>query len=791
MGAKELNLFDSIKNGDVSQAIKLLAKNSSTIKSKETNQKGSNTYFQTLKSKINVNFQNESGMTCLHQASISGNLELVKLLIDCGAQVDVKDSNGYTPLHYSVQFNKFDLVSLFLQYGINPNDSTYKQDTPLHLAVQFSSEKIILNLLNNGAYFSLASLNQQSLTPFELACDLGKFKIVEIFIKFCTASNTDNKVELIKKFSLKCLNLSAKNGHDDIIRLLLINNIIDLNYSTPEGTALHEACRYGRVQTVKLLLESGIDPNLKNTTNQLAFDVIIKQKIGNDIKCLIKEFSQSVRAISIKSNKSTHAGALNFGINEMLTVLDKSNQNWRGFILDKNSYTTRSGYFPCDCVQLVEDSNIFHTKRSYITSSTNSLLKLNDSDSLTEQSSIYLSQNNLDKISKKQNLSPSSSSLSSSSSSSYSRKNSDNTEIYLKSPVSFKSGQKNVSYLLKMGLTDSQIIFNWLKEFNMECYYENFVKSGYDLITITKCCPADLCAIGISEPAHRQLIKKAINLLDISEIESRLDQYLIKISSLEELLKLIHLEQYLSVLKQLYKSFNEFLNTLSWEDLEDLGIKKLGHQKKLIFISKKIRQLQKCVDNKQESSSTSLTKSLENLNFRNQMDRLKQQPPLPPRVSSIFVPKENSSYATLPRNFNKKILEDKSDSSSSTSPSSISPTNKFFDVNSILVPPTPPPMPLISIPVDETRKSPRRVLKLNGEIKESYNKINSDLKLSSVLNRSREINNVHSSSRFNSNQTLSLPLNTDEGILNDIDSMLCDLNKQLDNMLDYERSFNS
>ena len=37
MGAKELNLFDSIKNGNLNQAIKLLAKNSSSV-SKKSNE---------------------------------------------------------------------------------------------------------------------------------------------------------------------------------------------------------------------------------------------------------------------------------------------------------------------------------------------------------------------------------------------------------------------------------------------------------------------------------------------------------------------------------------------------------------------------------------------------------------------------------------------------------------------------------------------------------------------------------------------------------------------------------
>ncbi|CAF4743739.1 unnamed protein product, partial [Rotaria magnacalcarata] len=64
------------------------------------------------------------------------------------------------------------------------------------------------------------------------------------------------------------LHLAAKNGHTDIVRLLLMNGI-DINRVTMnDGTALHVACRNGRYETAKLLLECGIDINLRNTFEQ-------------------------------------------------------------------------------------------------------------------------------------------------------------------------------------------------------------------------------------------------------------------------------------------------------------------------------------------------------------------------------------------------------------------------------------------------------------------------------------------------------------------------------------------
>ncbi|KAF3846955.1 hypothetical protein F7725_004033, partial [Dissostichus mawsoni] len=49
------------------------------------------------------------------------------------------------------------------------------------------------------------------------------------------------------------LHLAAKNGHIDIIRLL-IQAGIDINRQTKAGTALHEASLCGKTEAVRLLL---------------------------------------------------------------------------------------------------------------------------------------------------------------------------------------------------------------------------------------------------------------------------------------------------------------------------------------------------------------------------------------------------------------------------------------------------------------------------------------------------------------------------------------------------------
>jgi hypothetical protein len=64
----------------------------------------------------------------------------------------------------------------------------------------------------------------------------------------------------------------------------------------------------------------------------------------------------------------------------------------------------------------------------------------------------------------------------------------------------------NVSVSLRSGLNESQVIFNWIKEVKQEIYYESFVSSAYDLLTIMKMIPSDLCAVVISDRLNHKLI---------------------------------------------------------------------------------------------------------------------------------------------------------------------------------------------------------------------------------------------------------------------------------------------
>ncbi|XP_043686801.1 caskin-2 isoform X1 [Vespula pensylvanica] len=133
---------------------------------------------------------------------------------------------------------------------------------------------------------------------------------------------------------------------------------------------------------------------------------------------------------------------------------------------------------------------------------------------------------------------------------------------------------------------DLDVVHAWLTELQFEEYFPLFASAGYDLATITRMTPEDLTAIGIKKPNHRKRLKAEIDNLNIGD---GLPEHVP--GSLEEWLRLLRLEEYLGALHQQGMRSVEDVTTLTWEDLEDIGIVRLGHQKKLLLAIKRVKDI--------------------------------------------------------------------------------------------------------------------------------------------------------------------------------------------------------
>ncbi|KAG7210887.1 hypothetical protein KM043_012368 [Ampulex compressa] len=113
---------------------------------------------------VPINARNHTGETALHAASAIGCAELVQLLLDAGANVNVFTEQRRTPLHVACASGNVPTVKLLLNCGtceVNAKDRN--GETPLHLVAKAGDARLFKLLVRFGGDVDVR--NTQGLTP--------------------------------------------------------------------------------------------------------------------------------------------------------------------------------------------------------------------------------------------------------------------------------------------------------------------------------------------------------------------------------------------------------------------------------------------------------------------------------------------------------------------------------------------------------------------------------------------------------------------------------------------------
>ncbi|HBL99000.1 TPA: hypothetical protein DDZ86_05155 [Candidatus Dependentiae bacterium] len=115
-----------------------------------------------------VNTKDDCNKTPLHLACSYNQLDIVKLLIDKGADVNITDAKRFTSLYWACVLNHLDIVKLLLEKSINISIAEQNGWTPLSWACSKGCEDIIKLLLEKGADATFKPKNSEA--PISLIC---------------------------------------------------------------------------------------------------------------------------------------------------------------------------------------------------------------------------------------------------------------------------------------------------------------------------------------------------------------------------------------------------------------------------------------------------------------------------------------------------------------------------------------------------------------------------------------------------------------------------------------------
>ena len=127
-----------------------------------------------------INERNQFNRTPLHFAVESDNLEMVKLLINAGSDVNSVAMNSLTPLFSAVATGDIEIVKFLVSSGADLKCRNQQQDTVIHLAIKLGNIELVRFFASKGV--DLTAKNDKGQTPVIVAKNYKKDDIMQFLV---------------------------------------------------------------------------------------------------------------------------------------------------------------------------------------------------------------------------------------------------------------------------------------------------------------------------------------------------------------------------------------------------------------------------------------------------------------------------------------------------------------------------------------------------------------------------------------------------------------------------------
>ncbi|CAM0955519.1 unnamed protein product [Alopecurus aequalis] len=232
----------------------------------------------------------DRGAGALHHAAACKNAEVCEFLVeDIRVNVDAVDICGKTPLVWAITYDggHVDIVRYLLDHGANPNNADKAEFTPLHEATKIGNCEVVELLLSRGAYVDPFSTELG--TPLYVAAMHKQDGAMKILLDHHADCNkivgcfSSPLMIAIHTRSVKSVNLLLEAGAD----------VKGMRCTTP----LQAAATIGLTDVLKPLLDAGADPNVLDEFDRLPIQVAACFGTRKDVEILFEVTSSRIPAV--------------------------------------------------------------------------------------------------------------------------------------------------------------------------------------------------------------------------------------------------------------------------------------------------------------------------------------------------------------------------------------------------------------------------------------------------------------------------------------------------------------
>ncbi|XP_006202494.2 transient receptor potential cation channel subfamily A member 1 [Vicugna pacos] len=212
-----------------------------------------------------INFVNNGKASPLHMAVQSGDLGMIKMCLDNGAQLDLVEKGKCTALHFAATQGATEIVKLMISSYSGSSDIVNavdgNQESLLHKASLFDHHELADYLISVGA--DIDSTDSEGRSPLILATASASWNTVNLLLS--KGARVDIKDHLGRNF----LHLTVqqpyglKNLRPEFMQMQHIKQLV-MDEDNDGCTPLHYACRQGVPVSVNNLLDFNVSIHSKS-----------------------------------------------------------------------------------------------------------------------------------------------------------------------------------------------------------------------------------------------------------------------------------------------------------------------------------------------------------------------------------------------------------------------------------------------------------------------------------------------------------------------------------------------
>ena len=234
----------------------------------------------------------KDGVTSLMLAAHGGFGDVVDMLLEAGAKVELADDEDMTALIYSIQENHGSVAEKLIRAGADPNevftDAEGKEHNLVMDSIALENTDFALLLIEKGA--DLTATNDQGVTTLIQAAFKGLTPVVEKILASKQVGLND-----VNEDGVSALIAAASKGHGEVVEMLCAAGA-DVNLGdNAKTTPMMVAAAGTHMEAMKFLLKHGANVNAQNGEGHTA--LMFAHNGQAQLEAIIEQYAEYLKDV--------------------------------------------------------------------------------------------------------------------------------------------------------------------------------------------------------------------------------------------------------------------------------------------------------------------------------------------------------------------------------------------------------------------------------------------------------------------------------------------------------------